>query len=114
MSETFTWVPSYGSAATMKPNVTVTKFGDGYEQRCAIGLNNNPRKWQVTFGNVPKVTADAIEAFFVARGAVECFHWTPQHGGAGEWVCREWTSQQTGPYTRTVQATFDEVFEGGA
>jgi phage-related protein len=46
----------------------------------------------------------------VARGAVQSFDWTPPHGSEGKWVARDWTIQQTGPFTRTVQATFDEVF----
>ena len=113
MSYTFAWVPSYGSAVTMKPNVTPTKFGDGYEQRTTSGINNNPRKWQIVFGSRANATADAIEAFLSARGAVQCFNWTPSHGNAGKWVCREWTVQQTGPFTRSVQCIFEEVFEGG-
>ncbi len=54
-------------------------------------------------------TADALEAFFVARGAVQSFDWTLPHGAPGKWVARDWTVQQTGPFTRTVQATFDEA-----
>lgn len=75
-------------AVTTKPNVHQTKFGDGYEHRVAIGLNSTPRQWQVSFSR-PNATADAIEAFFVARGAVQSFDWVPPHGGAGKWVCRE-------------------------
>lgn len=110
MSYAFAWVPSYGSAVTTKPTVNSTKFGDGYEARIAIGLNSTPRQWQVSFSR-PNATADAIEAFFVARGAVQSFDWVPPHGGAGKWVCREWSAQKTGPLTRSVTATFDEVFE---
>ena len=111
MSYTFAWVPSYGSAVTTRPNVRQTKFGDGYESRVSIGLNSNPRQWQVTFSSRPNATADAIEAFFVARGAVQSFDWMPPHGAAGKWVAREWSAQKTGPFTRSVAATFDEVFE---
>lgn len=110
MSYNFPWVPSYGSAATTKPTVQKIKFGDGYEQRVATGINSTPRSWSVTFASRTNDTADALEAFFIARGAVQSFDWTPPHGAAGKWVAREWTVQQTGPFTRTVQATFDEVF----
>jgi phage-related protein len=70
MSYNFPWVPSYGSAATTKPTVQKIKFGDGYEQRVATGINSNPRQWQVTFASRTNDTADALEAFFLARGAV--------------------------------------------
>lgn len=111
MSYNFPWVPSYGSNVTTKPNVNATRFGDGYELRVASGINSAPRRWQLTFASRPNETADAIEAFLAARGAVQAFSWTPPYGGAGKWVCRDWTSQPTGPFTRSVQANFDEVFE---
>ena len=110
MTYNFTWIPTYGSAASTKPTVTPVKFGDGYELRVPVGINSTPRQWQVTFANRATATADAIEAFFKARGGVDYFDWTPPYGGAGKWVAREWSSQKTGPYTRTVTATFDEVF----
>ena len=72
---TFAWVPSYGSAVTTKPNVAVSKFGDGYEQRVSIGLNSNPRQWQVTFASRPNATADEIEGFLVARGRAITEFW---------------------------------------
>ncbi len=111
MSETFIWIPTYGTALTQKPSVSVNKFGDGYEQRVAIGINTIKRKWDVSFANRPTSTADAIEAFFEARASVQSFNWQPPHGAVGKWVCREWSAQKTGPYTRSVTATFDEVFE---
>lgn len=107
----FIWAASYGSAVSTKPTVHVSKFGDGYEARVAEGINTNRRKWELTFANRPNATADAIEAFLAARGAVQAFDWVPSYGGAGKWVCREWQSQQSGPYTRSVSATFEEVFE---
>ena len=109
MSE-FLWVPSYGSAVTMKPSVNVIKFGDGYEQRIASGLNSQPRKWEVTFANRPILTAQAIADFLASCNAVKFFDWTPTYGNPGKWVCREWADAQTGPYTRTITATFEEVF----
>lgn len=108
---TFAWIATYGSKQTTKPSVTPTKFGDGYEQRVAQGINFIARRWELTFDNRPNATADAIEAFLKARGAVEAFDWTPPYGDAGKWVCREWESAPTSPNTRSVSATFEEVFE---
>lgn len=42
---------------------------------------------------------------------MELFDWSPPYGGAGKWVCREWSSAPTSPNTRSVSATFEEVFE---
>lgn len=110
MSNEFPWVPSYGSAVSTKPNVTVTKFGDGYEMRSALGLNSMPRKWNLTFSRTT-ADADAIEAFFRVKGARFSFTWTPPRGEAGKWVCREWASQPTSKTTCTITATFEEIFE---
>ena len=111
MTPTFAWIASYGSALTNKPDVTVAKFGDGYEARIPIGMPINPRKWQLSFNSRANATADAIEAFLSDRNAVQSFHWAPPHGKAGKWVCREWSAQPTGPHTRSIACSFDEVFE---
>ncbi len=111
MSQTFPWVPSYGSQVAYKPDVRNAKFGDGYEQRLANGLNNRPRQWKVIFANRVTATADQMQAFLDARGAVESFDWTPPHGSAGKWVCREWTEQKSGPQSRSFEGVFEEVFE---
>jgi len=107
----FTWVPSYGSRQNTKPAVSAVKFGDGYEQRVGLGINNMPRTWQLEFTNKPLPVADAIEAFLRARGAVQSFTWTPPHGEPGRWVCREWTATPTSPKHRTISCTFVEAFE---
>lgn len=94
-----------------KPKVSAVKFGDGYEQRTAIGLNTMPRTWQLEFTNKPVVVADAIEQFLRDREAVQAFDWTPPHGESGRWVCREWSATPTSPKHRSIACTFDEVFE---
>ena len=109
MSE-FIWVPSYSSAVTTKPTVETAKYGDGYAQRVAVGINNRARKWEVTFANRPSDTADAIDAFLSAANGVASFDWTPPHGSAGKWICAEWKDQKTGPSTRTISGTFEEIF----
>ena len=32
-----------------EPRVRAVKFGDGYEQRIASGINNDPQKWSFAF-----------------------------------------------------------------
>ncbi|MBR0568007.1 phage tail protein [Azoarcus sp. L1K30] len=108
---TFIWIATYGSNVETKPNVAVAEFGDGYEQRVGLGLNITRRRWNLQFNNRPNDTADAIEGFLKARNGIESFDWTPKYGGAGKWVCCEWSSIPTSPNTRSVTATFEEVFE---
>ena len=108
---TFTWTASYGSRQNVKPAVAAAKFGDGYEQRVALGLNTMPRQWQLELTNKPNVVADALEAFLRDHAAMRSFDWQPPHGEPGRWVCREWSSTPTSPKHRTITCTFDEVFE---
>lgn len=108
---TFTYTPDYGAAVSRKPKVRSVKFGDGYEQRLAYGINTNPRVWDVRFTFRDNTEADAIEAFLVARNGVETFDWTPPSGAAGKWLCREWTRTIDRFNQNTVQGQFEEAFE---
>ena len=35
--------PTYGVRKTNRPNVRLTQFGDGYQQRVQFGLNQDPK-----------------------------------------------------------------------
>lgn len=108
---TFTYTPDFGATKKNKPSVKVAKFGDGYEQRLAYGVNTNPQEWSLSFANRTDTEASAIDAFLTARGAVESFDWTPYGGTAGKYVCREWSRSLDSYNRNTIQATFIQVFE---
>jgi phage-related protein len=42
-----------------------------------FGLNQNPKVWDLTWTAKTTADADAIEAFFDARGGQESFDWAP-------------------------------------
>lgn len=108
----FVWIPTYGSALTVQPEVHVIpadQFGSDAERRIQVGTQHIKRVWSLTFENRPSATADQIEDFLTARGGLESFDWVPPHGVVGKWVCAEWSSTPTSPSHRTVSATFREV-----
>ena len=107
---TFTWKPSWGAKLSVKPSVMSAKFGDGYEQRVADGINSQPRIWSLTFTS-PVSEIDAIEAFISLAGAVSSFDWTPPTGAAGKFVCDQWERDVVAPAVHSFMATFREVFE---
>ena len=75
-----------------EPKVLVSKFGDGYEQRVADGINNNLQKWSLSFTKRSDADIDAIYDFLDARGGVESFFWTPRSEAASRtFVCRKYT-----------------------
>lgn len=109
---TFTWVPEYGSQKSIKPSVMVNKFGDGYEQRFATGMNSVAQNWPLAFNNRDATESSAIEAFLIARGGVEAFTWTPvDTGTALTFVCRMWNKIMVPGNFFTITATFEQVFE---
>lgn len=100
-----------GAQRSVKPNVTVTQFGDGYEARLASGINSTPKTWSVSFTNTSGM-AKEILAFLEARGGVEAFTWVDPMGDTANYVCRQWSSSRqsiTGVYQ--ISATFEQVYE---
>lgn len=108
---TFTWIPSHPAAADEAPDAKVAKFGDGYEQRQADGINNNLLKWSLTFANRDLTETAEIIAFLRARGGIESFDWTDPDGNAGKYVCRSWSRSLPYGNMRTITATFEQVAE---
>ncbi|WP_151708800.1 phage tail protein [Acinetobacter brisouii] len=107
---TFSWLPDLGSERTDEPLVTVTKFGDGYESRLAIGVNSQPMKWSVSFTcNITQLSA--IKAFLIDKGAITAFHWTTPDGDSGMFVARSWKTKQIGFGVFQLTSTFEQVFE---
>ena len=109
---TFTFQPEYGAQVAQKPNVRLAKYGDGYEQRLAYGINTTPQNWSLQFSVREDSEANAIEAFLYARGGVENFDWTPPNGTTSlKFVCREWTRTLDRYNLNSISATFEQVFD---
>ena len=108
---TFSYIPDFGATKKLQPKVNSISFGDGYEQRATLGINNNPQTWDLSFLNRGDTEAEAIDAFLTARGGVESFDWTPYGESAGKYVCKEWSKSIDRYNGNTIQATFQEVFE---
>lgn len=103
--------PTYGAAKRSEPLVRIAQFGSGYSQRSTLGINQNPKVWELTF-NVSETDADTIETFLDARGGVEAFNWSPvDDSSTYKWICRAW--EKTIPYLNRaiIVATFEQVFE---
>jgi len=108
---TFTFTPSYSASESSQPRVQKVQFGDGYEQRLRVGLNVDPKSWQLTFANRTNTEREQILAFLEARVGVESFDWTSPRGSAGKYVCSEWSMDMTNFNNNTISATFVQVFE---
>lgn len=108
--ETFIWMPT-GYELARAPSTLTAKFGDGYRQDAANGLNANLAQWELTFDDVIGQTAQAIDDFLSARAGVERFLFYSLRGGGEQviCVCKAWKVAGRGRGKATVTATFVEV-----
>jgi phage-related protein len=104
--------PTYGLQKRSSPVVRTVRFGDGYEQRTSLGLNQNPKVYSLTF-EVSETDADTIETFLDARAADNAsFDFTPPgEGSSSKFVCENWSKSIPYLNRASIQATFREVFE---
>ena len=107
----FTYIPDFGASKQKQPVVSKIQFGDGYSQRIARGINNQPQTWNLTFSNRSEAEGDAIDGFLEARGGVEPFDWVTPEGVTKQFICSTWNVATVNGTYRTVTATFDEVFD---
>lgn len=111
MSE-FTWLPDYNASRATEPRVKAVRFGDGYEQRQADGINTIREQWSLTFSNRDLAEADAIDAFLTAQAGVENFDWIPpRESVAKKFICRAWQRTPVTGVIDTISATFERVYE---
>jgi phage-related protein len=58
-------------------NVLKAKFGNGYGQYAANGLNAKKEKWSITWVNLTETEKDTIETALELNGGWGIFTWTP-------------------------------------
>jgi len=104
--------PTYGVQKRSAPNVRTVRYGDGFESRFTMGLNQDPKTYNLTF-QVSETDADTIETFLDARAAdFASFDFTPPgEGSSSKFVCETWSKSIPYLNRATIQATFREVFE---
>lgn len=108
-TQTFIWLPDHGSSLSEEPKVVLTKFGDGYEVRTAVGINNKPEMWELQFSYVSPVFLDVLN-FVRARKGTEAFFWKNPISATNLYVCRKWTTKHTGAL-RIISFSLEQVFE---
>ena len=104
--------PTYGIQKRSAPNVRKVQFGDGYESRFTMGINQDPKVYNLTF-EVSETDSDTIETFLNARAAdFASFDFTPPgEGSSSKFVCETWSKSIPYLNRATIQATFRQVFE---
>jgi len=97
---------------SVKARVLETKFGDGYSQRAADGLNSIEEERPLAWENIDDADADYIETFLIAHGGYISFLWMPpKEGIAKAYVCKSWSRTPKSGEMSSMSATFTQSFE---
>lgn len=71
--EVFNWIPREGMETTRKPSVITVKFGDGYEQRRAGGLNADLKTFKPVFRVTDEYSRAALDSFLSRHAGIRAF-----------------------------------------
>lgn len=77
---------SQASSSSKDQKVIISAYGDGYEQRAALGINSMTMTWQLYLPMMTLTDRNTFRAFFDAHGRVIAFDWTPPNESAGKYV----------------------------
>ncbi|HAM8962903.1 phage tail protein [Escherichia coli] len=89
-----------------QPSVREVRFGDGYSQRMAAGLNADLKTYRVTL-SVTREEARHLEAFLAEHGGWKAFLWTPPYAWRQIKVtCAAWSSR-----VRMLRVEFSAEFK---
>ena len=111
-------VPDKNYKRSRKPNIRVTKFGDGYEQRKPIGINNIQETYTLSFVNRTDTEIDDLNTFFAGLNSTDTLIFKEEDSNGSPSttiditvVCESWdiTTPNTG--VRSLTATFRRVYE---
>ena len=109
--------PDRGIARQSNPRVLVAKFGDGYEQRIADGINSVDEVFSVTFNNRSAAEIDDITGYFASlKGATSFTYTIPDDNASGnelaiKVVCQTYNQSYNYDGFYSVSAVFKRVYE---
>jgi len=110
-------MPDKGFQKKDKARIYQTKFGDGYEQRLANGINVLKQEFQLNFQTRPKAEIDDLVTFFVSLGGVDVckFTYADSNAGGSETAIKataiEWTQTFDHGDFYSLSVTLNRVYE---
>lgn len=119
-------VPDRGMTANVEPRVHTISFGDGYEQRLSMGINNSAETYNVVFVNRGRAEIDDIAGYFKSLNGITAFNFTiPDYAETQEStgitssvgektirvICSSWDVTYQNDNFFNLTATFKRVYE---
>jgi len=103
---------SYAASVSESPDLRITEFGDGYQQRNTMGMNTRRKKWSLSFNNRTNADRDKILLFLQDKNGKESFNWIdPTTTNYKKYVCESWSVDMTSFNNNTISMEFKQVFE---
>ncbi|WP_407861201.1 phage tail protein [Escherichia coli] len=107
--KTFHWSPREGMKMASKPSVVTVRYGDGYSQRRAAGLNAQLKTWSPVFRVQGEREIRALNDFLDAHAGYRAFLWRPPLvNRLVRVICPEWDVSNLGGYT-DFSCRFEQV-----
>lgn len=101
---------SQASAGSTEFKVLTAKYGNGYEQRVADGLNNGLASWELSWENLTDADSTTIVAAFEAAKGVDYFTWQPPKSAVSKkWVISSYSITAMSGNIYTITASLRQV-----
>lgn len=110
MTTIFNWKHDAKPTGAVDLALLVAKFGDGYEQTAADGINTKSQSWPLTFTGFSSKIAP-IRDFLDACAGYQSFYWTPPLGVQGLYKASTYNLQHLGGDVYALTATFKQSFQ---
>jgi len=104
--------PDTGIDRTSKPNIKEVKYGDGYSQRLAIGINQAPVAINLSYSNISTAEKLTLENFIKAHSSGQAILWAmPDEYLQRKWFISDWTITYVKYGIFSVKIGLQEVFD---
>jgi phage-related protein len=105
---------SEGSSVDTETRLLTVKFGDGYNQRTADGINHNQRRMKVIHKYLSASDATTLRTFYETNSdgtSIDCAT-RPTDGTTRNWYIESWSeSIEAGGFLHNFTSELVELFE---
>jgi phage-related protein len=103
---------SQDSQATRDYKIIETKYGNGYSQRAADGINSIQDSWNVTWNNLSSSEFSTVLTALDTTKGSDYLTWTaPGDGASKKYICRKVTKRALAGNLYSVSAELQQVFD---
>lgn len=106
----FTWTPDPGLSRDSELVLHEARFGDGYMQRTAAGINNERQTFNLTFTRIEGEIND-IDDFLREHKDGQSFEFANRRGSLVKVICKKWTVNYVSQHVLRLTCVFERVYE---